>query len=164
MLIREIRIGDNLQVERLIKSVLEEYGVPKVGSAYQDKALENMFLAYDRPKSVFFVIVETDKIIGCGGIAPLDNYEGNVCELQKMYLGKAARGRGLGYKMIAVCLNKAKEFKFEGCYLETMPNMDAAQKLYLKNGFEYIDSPMGCTGHTSCPVYMFKKLSEEVSP
>ena len=47
---------------------------------------------------------------------------------------------------------------FEKCYLETMPFMHAAQKLYLKSGFEYICASMGSTGHTSCPVWMLKEL------
>ena len=61
-------------------------------------------------------------------------------------------------EMMATCLQSAKDFGFESCYLETMPYMLGAQKLYKKVGFEYIDSPMGCTGHTSCPVWMLKKL------
>jgi putative acetyltransferase len=36
--------------------------------------------------------------------------------------------------------------------------MLAAQKLYQKVGFTYLDSPIGCTGHTSCPVWMLKQL------
>ena len=31
---------------------------------------------------------------------------------------------------------------FTKCYIETMPNMISAQKLYLKKGFEYIDKPL----------------------
>ena len=52
----------------------------------------------------------------------------------------------------------AKEYKFDKCYLETMTYMKAAQGLYLKKGFEYIDGPMGNTGHYSCPVHMLKEL------
>jgi putative acetyltransferase len=39
-----------------------------------------------------------------------------------------------------------------------MPYMKAAQKLYQKKGFEYIERPMGSTGHTSCSVWMIKTL------
>lgn len=81
-----------------------------------------------------------------------------MCELQKMYFLSEARGLGLGAKMIKLCLDKAKEFGFEQCYLETMPFMEDAQKLYLKNGFAYIDHPMGGTGHYSCPVWMLRNL------
>lgn len=55
-----------------------------------------------------------------------------------------------------VCLNRAKEYGYEKVYLETMPYMKAAQKLYMASGFEYIEKPMGNTGHYSCPVWMLK--------
>jgi putative acetyltransferase len=75
-----------------------------------------------------------------------------------MYFLEEARGLGLGTKMINLCLEKAKGFMFDKCYLETMTYMKAAQKLYVKNEFEYIDTPLGNTGHYSCPVHMLKDL------
>ena len=54
--------------------------------------------------------------------------------------------------------NFAKENKFKICYIETMPNMLDAQKLYLKFGFKYIYFPMGNTGHFACPIWMIKSL------
>jgi len=158
VIIREIRKEDNQQVARVIRQVLEDLGVPKVGTAYEDPSLDNMYEHYDKPKATYFVIEENGSILGCAGVAQLDNYKGNVCELQKMYFLQEARGKGVGHKMINVCLDKAKEYGFDACYLETMPYMDAAQKLYKKMGFEYIDARMGDTGHYSCPVFMLKTL------
>ncbi len=157
-ILREIRKEDNPHVAAVIRNVLVALGVPKVGTAYADKALDQMYEHYDKPKATYFVVEEDGEILGCAGVAPLDNYEGNICELQKMYFLEAARGRGLGKSMISLCLERAREFGFEGCYLETMPYMEAAQKLYKQMGFEYIDAPMGNTGHYSCPVWMLKKL------
>jgi len=65
---------------------------------------------------------------------------------------------GLGTQMINLCIEKAKDFMFEKCYLETMTYMKAAQKLYLNNDFKYIDGPLGDTGHFSCPVHMIKEI------
>lgn len=158
VVIREIRKEDNPQVAEVIRTVLVDLGVPKVGTAYADKALDHMYEHYDRPRATYFVVAENDTILGCAGVAQLDNYEGNICELQKMYFLEAARGKGIGKEMITACLERAREYGFEGCYLETMPYMEAAQKLYKKMGFEYIDAPMGDTGHYSCPVWMFKTL------
>jgi putative acetyltransferase len=156
--IREIAPEDNTEVAMVIRKVLIDLGVPKVGTAYADKALYHMFENYDVPKATYFVIEDKARIIGCAGVAQLDNYEGNVCELQKMYFLEEARGRGLGTKMMQICLDRAMQFGYEKCYLETMPYMEAAQKLYLKSGFEYIDKPLGDTGHFSCPVWMLKLL------
>ncbi|WP_318345378.1 GNAT family N-acetyltransferase [Flagellimonas baculiformis] len=156
--IREIKPEDNEQVAKVIRKVLEDMGVPKVGTAYADKALDDMYKEYDVPRATYFVVEHEGNIIGCAGIAQLQNYEGNVCELQKMYFLEEARGKGIGSEMIQICLQRAKEYGFDECYLETMPYMEAAQKLYKKNGFEYIDAPLGNTGHYSCPVWMLKKL------
>ena len=157
-IIREILPHDNPKVATVIRKVLEDLGVPKVGTAYADKALDRMYDNYDVPRATYFVIEENDEILGCAGIAQLENFEGNVCELQKMYFLETARGKGLGTKMMKVCLNRAREYGFEKCYLETMPYMKDAQKLYLKTGFRYIDAPMGNTGHFSCPVWMLLDL------
>jgi putative acetyltransferase len=158
--IREINKADNPHVAKCVRDVLVEFGVPKVGTAYEDASLDCMFETYDNPKMVYLVLEENSKIIGSAGIAKLDNYDGNICELQKMYFAPEARGRGLGTKMITKCLEYAKDFGFDACYLETMPYMDAARALYAKNGFEIIDKSLGNTGHYSCTVYMLKNLKD----
>jgi putative acetyltransferase len=158
MVIREIQPDDNFQVAKVIRTVLEEFNVPKVGTAYADPELDCMFETYQKDRSAYLVIENENKIIGCAGIAPLANGASDVCELQKMYFLPETRGLGLGSQMMEACLQKAKDFGFAKCYLETMPYMEAAQKLYRKSGFEYLDKPMGCTGHSSCPVWMIKTL------
>ena len=157
-IIREIQPQDNKQVASVIRQVLIDLGVPKVGTAYADTALDHMYENYNVPKASYFVGEENNRIIGCAGVAQLENYDGNVCELQKMYFTEEARGRGLGSQMMKVCLNKAREYGFEKCYLETMPYMEDAQKLYKKTGFQYIEARMGDTGHYSCPVFMLIEL------
>lgn len=157
-IIRPIQKADNEQVAAMIRKILVDIGVPKVGTAYADVSLDMMYETYDRPKAMYFVVESNGKIIGAAGVAQLDNYEGNVCELQKMYFLEEARGKGLGNEMMQVCLDKAREFGYDQCYLETMPYMKAAQKLYQRTGFEYIDGPMGNTGHFSCPVHMLIDL------
>ncbi|MFT4791717.1 MAG: putative acetyltransferase [Arcticibacterium sp.] len=158
MNIRAIKMSDNVAVAKVIRQVLIDLGVPKVGTAYADKSLDMMFENYLTPKSAYFVLEADGQILGCAGVAPLEQFEGPVCELQKMYFLEEARGKGAGFKMIQVCIDQAKEFGFDQCYLETMPYMEAAQKLYKKTGFRYLDGPMGNTGHYSCSVYMILDL------
>jgi len=157
-IIRPILKKDNKQIASVIRGILVDFGVPKVGTAYADVTLDTMFEAYQKPRSIYFIIELDGKVLGGGGISQLDNSEENICELQKMYFSPEVRGLGLGRKMISLCLEKAKEFNFEKCYLETMTYMEAAQGLYKKNGFEYIDGPLGDTGHYSCPVHMLKDI------
>lgn len=158
MLIRPIETRDDAAIAKAIRSVLIEFGVPKIGTAYADESLNHMTENYNKPKHRYFVIENDGKILGGAGIAPLDNFEGNICELQKMYFLPAARGIGLGSNMMDKCLDFAKTVGFEQCYLETMPYMDDARKLYRKVGFSTLDGPMGDTGHYSCSVWMIKTL------
>lgn len=158
IIIREIQKTDNVAIAQVIRDVLIEHDVPKVGTAYADPSLDFMFENYSAEKSAYFVVENDGKIIGGAGIAPLENGPKEICELQKMYFLSEARGLGLGAKLMEVCLQKAREFEFENCYLETMPYMTNAQNLYKKSGFEYLEKPLGNTGHNACPVWMLKKL------
>ena len=104
-------------------------------------------------------MVELDgKVLGGCGVAPLENAEVSVCELQKMYFAPEIRGTGYAEKIINQCLEFASQQGFEICYLETLSFMTTAQKLYKRMGFEHIEGPMGNTGHNSCEVWMTKKL------
>lgn len=157
-IIREIKQQDNPEIAKVIRAVLIEFGVPKVGTAYEDKATDKMFENFQKTTSVYYVVEHKNKIVGGAGIAQLDNFEGKTCELQKMYFLPITRGKGLGSKLIKNCLEKAKSLGFTQCYLETMPYMDAARALYAKNGFVNLEKPMGNTGHYSCNLWMLKTL------
>jgi len=157
-IIRALEAQDNEQIAHVIRAVLIEFGVPKVGTAYEDKALEDLYNAYKDKNSLYYVIEQHGRVIGGAGIAQLANYDGPICEFQKMYFLPEARGLGLGSKLIQICLQEAKELGYKQCYLETLPYMEAARALYHKNGFISIDKPLGDTGHYSCNVWMLKDL------
>ncbi len=156
--IREIKPQDNREIAKTIRAILIEFGVPKVGTAYEDTALDSMFETYLKDKSIYYVVIHDNKIVGGAGIMQLQNSSENICELQKMYFLPIARGKGIGSKMMEICLSKAKEFGYEKCYLETLPYMDDARKLYRKVGFQSLDKPLGDTGHYSCNMWMIKDL------
>ena len=158
MLIRPINESDNKHISVILREVLIEMDIPRIGSAYEDPEINNMYESYQSNRSIYFVVEENNKILGGAGINQLKNGDVNICELQKMYFHKSIRGRGIGDKMIELCLNFALESNYKKCYIETMPNMVNAQKLYIKKGFKYIDNPLGNTGHTACPVWMLKNL------
>ena len=157
-IIRKIQPKDNEQVKKLVQDVLVEMGVPKLGTAYEDKSLNDMHAEYNKSRHAYFVVEENEKIIGAAGIAPLANADESICELQKMYFLPQARNRGVGSEMMNKCLEFAKEQGFKECYLETMPYMKNAQKLYARSGFTNLEKPMGDTGHYNCSVWMIKSI------
>jgi putative acetyltransferase len=108
--------------------------------------------------SFYFVAQEENTILGGGGIYPTEGLPANTCELVKMYLHPNARGKGLGRQLIEHCLNRAKENGYEYCYLETMPELKQALKVYEQFGFTYLEGPMGNSGHFGCDRWMIKQL------
>jgi putative acetyltransferase len=158
MLIREIQQKDNESIAKVIRTIFHELDAPKVGTAYADPILDTLYEVYQAPRSVYYVVELEGKVVGGCGIAPLENAEVSVCELQKMYFAPEIRGFGFAEKIIKKCLEFAKIQGFEICYLETLSFMTTAQKLYKRMGFEPIDGPMGNTGHNSCEVWMTKNI------
>lgn len=158
MLIREIQQKDNESIAKVIRTIFHELDAPKVGTAYADPILDTLYEVYQAPRSVYYVVELEGKVVGGCGVAPLENEEVSVCELQKMYFAPEIRGFGYAEKIIKKCLEFAKTQGFEICYLETLSFMTAAQKLYKRIGFEHIEGPMGSTGHSSCEVWMTKNI------
>ena len=158
MTIREINHQDDLQIAKIIRSVIIEMKAPKTGTAFADPELNFLSTAFSGSRSKYFIVEETNKIFGGAGINPLNHFKDSVCELQKMYFLKEGRGKGWGEIMIEKCLNHARKNNFKICYIETMSFMKAAQKLYLKKGFEYIKKPLGNTGHVNCDRWMIKNI------
>ena len=60
--------------------------------------------------------------------------------------------------MLGMILDEAKNSGYRQCYLETLDHMSHARHLYQRHGFEFIDSPMGNTGHFGCNSWMVKNL------
>lgn len=157
-LIREIQEQDNAAIASVIRTVLIEMEVPKVGSAYADPSLDYMYQHYQQDQGKYYVVELNGELVAGGGFGSLPGAPAEVCELQKMYMLPQARGLGLGQQLIQRCIADAKTMAYSQCYLETLPNMRAAQSLYQKMGFTYIDQPMGNTGHNACPVWMLLKF------
>jgi putative acetyltransferase len=157
-IIREIEPKDNLKIAAVIRNVFEELDAPKVGTAYADPHLNTLFEVYQKDHEIYFVVEKDEIILGGCGIGNLVDAEIKICELQKMYLAKEARGKGIAKELMQKCLIFAKQVGYDKCYIETLPFMKDAQKLYVKSGFTYIDGPLGATGHTTCDVFMIKDL------
>lgn len=157
MTIREIEKKDNIMMAQVIREVMPEFGADGPGFAIVDPQVDMMYETYNNDKSIYFVIEIEGQIIGGAGIGPLVGHD-DVCELQKMYFLKKARGLGFGQSLMNKCLEFAKQVGYQSCYIETLEGMDQAKGLYLKNGFESLNAPMGNTGHFSCDSWYLRTL------
>ena len=156
--IRPIEARDDAAVANIIRTVMPEFGASGPGFAIHDAEVGAMHAAYSRPRCAYFVVELDGKVVGGGGIAPLENGDADTCELRKMYFMPELRGRGAGEALMARSLDAARAAGFRRCYLETLSGMDAAQRLYERTGFTRIPGPMGATGHFSCDKFFIRDL------
>lgn len=155
--IRTIEPRDNAETEAVIRACLIEFGANHAGTAWEDPNLCRFSEIYTGGGNAYWVAEdENGKILGGVGIGKLPGAVG-VCELQKMYCLPEARGTGIAQELLQTALEYAKKY-YAKCYLETLPNMKAAQKFYEKHGFARIYEAVGQTGHFACDVLYIKDL------
>jgi putative acetyltransferase len=157
--IRIIEEKDNAAIANIIRTTLKEFGANHPGTVYYDDTTDALFQLFSQtPGSIYYVAEYGNELVGGGGIFPSPGLPEDTCELVKMYLLKKARGKGLGKLLIQKALGFAKQAGYKNVYLETMPELKQALDTYAKFGFEYIDHPMGDTGHFGCDLWMIKRI------
>ena len=154
--LRPITEKDIEIVAKIIRDVMTEFEAVGIGFSINDPEVDDMFTTYASEGSAFYVVEVDERVLGCGGYAPLAGGDKGTCELRKMYFMPELRGTGMGARMLDFCMQEARKDGYQSCYLETLLSMDKARSLYSRFGFEYLDKPMGNTGHTSCGTWMFK--------
>lgn len=163
MHIRPIQPSDNPALAKIIRDTLTEFDANHPGTVYYDATTDALFELFQRPLSAYYV-AESDngKIVGGGGIYPTEGLPDDTCELVKMYLLPETRGKGLGGSIIEKCLQTAKELGFKRIYIESMPELKLALKVYERFGFSYLNAPMGNGGHFGCKLWMIKELNSAI--
>lgn len=157
--IRPIEQQDNAGIAAVIREVSAEHGLTAdKGFAVADPILDTLFEVYSKPRSAYWVVEMDGEIVGGGGVSQVSGGDNDTAELQKMYLSSVLRGKGLAKQIVLMSLEFAKAQGYTRCYLETTKELQAAIKLYEKLGFEFIDEPLGNTGHSDCEIRMLKAL------
>lgn len=84
------------------------------------------------PHGAFIVGYEDGVAICCGGIKRLD---AEACELKRMYVIPAARGRGVGRILLGALEDRARKFGYVIARLDTGPKQPQSQHLYESAGY-----------------------------
>jgi putative acetyltransferase len=156
--IRTIRQEDNPALALIVRNTLAEFGANHPGTVYYDPTTDDLFHLFQKNRSIYYVAEINKGIVGGSGIYPSDGLPDDTCELVKMYLVPQARGLGLGRELINLSLTFAKQAGYKKVYLETMPELKQALRVYEKFGFKYLNGPMGNTGHYGCDRWMLLEI------
>ena len=107
-----------------------------------DAELATLPGAYAEPKGRLFYLEIDGEAVGCIGLRPLD---ATRCEIKRLFVIPARRGQGLGQKLVLAAIKAAQAIGYHRMFLDTLPKMPMALKLYREMGFRdtppYYDTP-----------------------
>lgn len=149
IIIRPVRSNEDL---KSIIRLFRDYAAGlNIDLTFQDFALELESLPgkYSPPTGELLLAVDanTKDHIGCVGIRPLLLPESpKSCEMKRLYVNPAGRGRGLGRALADKALEAARDLGYERILLDTLQSMNTARGLYESLGFEqcekYYNNPL----------------------
>lgn len=156
--IRRITRADDEAMGTIARENLKAVGLDIPGTAYFDPEIMHLSCYYDaapEKRSYFVAIDEGGALLGGGGLAEFEPLEGTA-ELQKLYLSDAAKGHGLGTRLVGLIEERARELGYKNLYLETHSALKAAIHLYEKLGYEAVDP--AATSHATMDHFYIKGL------
>ena len=108
-----------------------------------DEELRHLESKYGPPRSRLILALENGEAAGSIALKEMD---AERCELKRLYVRPAFRGRGLGRALTEMIVAAAREIGYREMLLDTLPFLQSAQRLYRSVGFreieKYNDSPM----------------------
>ena len=133
----------------IVRMLLREYAAAlPVDLDFQDFEAEVATLPgkYARPRGRLLLARDGNRVLGCIGMRPL---AGSDCEMKRLYVRPDARGLNLGRLLVERLLDEARNAGYTRMFLDTLPTMEAAQRLYAQLGFEeteaYVFNPVAGT-------------------
>jgi GNAT superfamily N-acetyltransferase len=85
------------------------------------------------PGGGFVVLEEAGRALAGGGIKRLDD---EACEIKRMYVTPAGRGRGLGRALLAALEHLGRDMGYSVARLDTGAKQPRAQRMYERAGYE----------------------------
>lgn len=132
--IRAARPDEYPEAKRLVEEYVESLGVDL---AFQDieRELTDFPGAYEPPEGSLLLARADGRPVGCVAVK---SFEGDICELKRLYVRPAGRGAGVGRKLTEAAMEAAAGLGYRRMRLDTLPSMEAARALYGSLGFTEI--------------------------
>ncbi len=107
-----------------------------------DAELDEPELKYALSDGRLYIDEEEGKAAGCIALRKLSD---SACELKRLYVRPEFRRKGIAAALVSRILSEARSIGYKEIYLDTLPELEGAIRLYRQFGFEntvkYNDSP-----------------------
>ena len=112
---------------------------------YEDE-LAHPARKYAPPHGRLYLVCTGSTPVGCAALKALDDTR---CEMKRLYVRPAFQGHGIGRALAEKIIEEAKNAGYSHMFLDTVPVLADAVRLYRKMGFYetecYNDSPVETT-------------------
>lgn len=90
---------------------------------------------YAPPDGRLLLAFDDAQLAGCGALRKI---HGELCEMKRLYVRPAVRGRGVGEILVRALVHHALALRYFTMKLDTAPELAAARALYRRLGFREI--------------------------
>jgi GNAT superfamily N-acetyltransferase len=108
---------------------------------------------YAAPAGRLLVACEAEGLAGTVALRPLGD---GLCEMKRLYIRPAYRGRGLGKRLVERVLDEAAGAGYSRMVLDTLPSLRDAIGLYRSLGF--VDTERYYDGSPACALFLSREL------
>jgi GNAT superfamily N-acetyltransferase len=134
----------------LVRRLFEEYASSlDIDLCFQgfDRELETLPGEYAPPRGTIIVAFVDGEAVGVAALRPIDD---TVCEMKRLFVEPAHRGKGAGRSLAEAVIERAREVGYASLRLDTLQSMTEANALYASLGF------------TECAPYRFNPCERPV--
>lgn len=131
--IRAAEQADLPDVKRLFRDYWAEI---KADICFQNfgSELEGLPGAYAPPSGALFLARDdAGRAVGCAALRATE--KSRCCEMKRLYIAPAARGTGLGRRLVQTIMDVGRRLGYREMRLDTLPELAAAAALYRAEGF-----------------------------
>jgi GNAT superfamily N-acetyltransferase len=132
------QVESQLQIEQARELFLEYEKALGISLCFQNfgKELADLPGGYAPPSGRLLLANFNGQLAGC---VALHSLEPGICEMKRLYLRPAFRGKGLGRIMVETIIREARDIGYHRLRLDTIePLMKDAVRTYRKMGFREI--------------------------
>ena len=142
----------------------EDTNTPENLNQYLDEAYAIPILTEEllNPDSVTYLVSnDNDETLGYlklnrGAAQTEEGFDGSL-EIQRIYIAKHAKGKGIGSKLMEIANQKAYEWNCSWIWLGVWEHNEKAKKFYVNKGFSQFSSHTFCVGDDPQTDLLLKK-------